>query len=125
MSRAGSFNDFQNVDRKDAEKVLANAAEIQRKASSGALARFASIIPNLISLVYDYLSGRYPNVPWMTIAAISGALLYVLSPIDACPDFIPIAGLLDDAGVLAAVLAFVECDVNAYLEWKCQQVREN
>lgn len=118
-------NDFQNVDRKDAEKVLANADQIQRKASSGALARFASIIPNLISLVYDYVSGRYPNVPWMTIAAISGALLYILSPIDASPDFIPVAGLADDAGVLAAVLGFVKRGVDTYLQWKSQQANQN
>ncbi len=34
------------------------------------------------------------------------ALVYVASPIDLVPDFIPIVGWLDDAGVVALVAAF-------------------
>lgn len=34
-------------------------------------------------------------------------LLYVLSPLDLIPDFIPIIGYIDDAMVVAACLALV------------------
>lgn len=34
-----------------------------------------------------------------------GALLYLISPIDAIPDMIPILGLTDDVGIIAYVLA--------------------
>lgn len=33
------------------------------------------------------------------------ALVYLISPIDAVPDFIPVLGLLDDAGVILATVA--------------------
>lgn len=38
---------------------------------------------------------------------ILGALLYLISPIDAIPDVIPVVGWLDDIGVATAVLAFL------------------
>jgi uncharacterized membrane protein YkvA (DUF1232 family) len=38
---------------------------------------------------------------------ILGALLYLISPIDAIPDLIPVVGWLDDIGVATAVLAFL------------------
>lgn len=40
------------------------------------------------------------------IKALSiGALLYLISPIDAIPDMIPILGLTDDVGIIAYVIA--------------------
>ena len=40
-------------------------------------------------------------------ATILGALGYLISPIDAIPDFIPVAGFSDDLGVLAAAIAAI------------------
>lgn len=35
------------------------------------------------------------------IAIVLGCLLYVVSPIDLAPDFLPVIGQLDDLGVIA------------------------
>ncbi len=44
--------------------------------------------------------------PRMIAAIIAG--LYTISPIDAMPDFIPVLGQMDDAGVIAlAVIAML------------------
>ncbi len=40
-------------------------------------------------------------------ALVVAALLYLISPIDVVPDFIPFAGWLDDLGVAAMVVNFV------------------
>ena len=48
-----------------------------------------------------------PNLPAKVKATILGALGYLISPIDAIPDFIPIAGFSDDLGVLAAAIAAI------------------
>ena len=45
-------------------------------------------------------------------AIIIGALGYLISPLDAVPDAIPIMGLADDLGVLAFVLKKVWGDVS-------------
>jgi len=39
------------------------------------------------------------DVPWSTKVALGAGLLYIVSPIDAIPDFIPVIGQLEDAMV--------------------------
>jgi len=69
-------------------------------------------------MVRDYLKGNYRSVPWKSIAAIAGALLYVLNPLDVIPDFILAFGFLDDAGVVALCLKMVESDLHRYAAWQ-------
>lgn len=45
----------------------------------------------LIEMIKAATSGEYPLPAW-AIAAIIGAIIYVISPLDAVPDIIPIAG---------------------------------
>ena len=52
---------------------------------------------------------------------MTGALLYVLSPLDVIPDFIPLAGFIDDAAVFGFVLAFAKDDLVRYREWRKMQ----
>lgn len=75
-------------------------------------------IMNILAMLRDYTSGAYTEVPWRVIAALTGAVVYVFSPIDLVPDLIPIFGFADDATVFAAVLSFARIDINAYLSWK-------
>lgn len=69
-------------------------------------------------MVGDYFSGEYTEVPFGTIAGIIGTLLYVLSPIDLIPDFIPFLGLVDDAAMVGFCLACVHSDIDRYREWQ-------
>ncbi len=43
---------------------------------------------------------RDPRVPLWTKAVALGVALYILSPLDLIPDFIPVLGELDDVAVL-------------------------
>ena len=52
------------------------------------------------------------------IAALLATFGYVISPIDAVPDVIPVAGLADDAGMLAIVVAALAVEIAAFREWE-------
>lgn len=65
----------------------------------------ATLLPNLIVLFRGLL--RDPRVPRGSKALLWFAIVWVVSPIDLIPEFIPIAGPLDDAIVAALVLRHV------------------
>jgi uncharacterized membrane protein YkvA (DUF1232 family) len=72
----------------------------------------------LVSVLCDYLTGDYREIPFSSIAAVAAAILYFVSPIDAIPDFIPVLGYVDDAAVLALCLKMVHKDMEKYEQWK-------
>ena len=80
-----------------------------------------SMIPVMISLVKNYVQGKYTTVPYGTILAVLSALVYFLSPIDIIPDFIPRAGYLDDMAVLGLCMNMVSIDIETYEKWRQAQ----
>ena len=107
-----------NVSEDDVSGVLDKEDEILGKANGGPLEKFAQKMKLLFSVVKDYANGSYREVPWLTIAAIVGSLIYVFSPIDLIPDFIPVLGLTDDAAVIGLCLAGIAGDLAKYQAWK-------
>ncbi|MCM0614145.1 DUF1232 domain-containing protein [Marinobacter sediminum] len=111
-----------NVHSADLEKLLDRQRAIEDKVkNSGKLKRFSADIHLMFSMIRDYWYGNYRSVPWKTIAAVAGALLYVLNPLDVIPDIILGFGFLDDAGVVAFCLKMVESDLHRYAAWKEQE----
>ncbi|WP_373713853.1 YkvA family protein [Streptococcus sp.] len=50
-------------------------------------------------------------------------MIYFFSPIDALPDFILGAGLLDDAFVLNACLKLIKSDVDDFRSWQVSHTK--
>ena len=71
----------------------------------------------LWALLKDYYNKVYPNAPWKLVAAIGFAVAYLVSPLDVIPDFIPVAGFIDDASVFALVVKGFESDITDYKNW--------
>jgi uncharacterized membrane protein YkvA (DUF1232 family) len=65
----------------------------------------ATLIPNLVVLFKGLL--RDPAVPRSSKVLLGLAVLWLVSPIDLVPEFVPVAGPLDDAIVAALVLRHV------------------
>src|SRR4051794_21316946 len=63
---------------------------------------FATLIPDCIVLVGRLV--RDPQVPRRRKALLLALAGYLVMPFDLVPDFIPVAGQLDDAVVVALVL---------------------
>ncbi|PVY76797.1 uncharacterized membrane protein YkvA (DUF1232 family) [Tamilnaduibacter salinus] len=106
----------------DLGAVLEKQADIERKVqNSGRLERFSGDIRLMFDMVRDYWQGHYREIPWKSIAAVAGALVYVLNPLDLIPDLIIGFGFIDDAGVVAACLKLVESDLHRYAAWRAHR----
>jgi uncharacterized membrane protein YkvA (DUF1232 family) len=82
---------------------------------------WARIIKNLrifVALVWDLLRGRYTGVSWRFVIALVLFTLYLVLPLDAVNDAIPLLGQLDDTLVFLFLLYLVEKDLVAYQRWR-------
>ena len=68
------------------------------------IGKIADDIATSIDLIKDFINGRYRRVPTRVIVSTFAGILYILSPIDLIPDFIPFFGWLDDAFVFTLIL---------------------
>lgn len=63
------------------------------------------LIPDLVRLVRALLADS--STPRSARLALAGLLVYLLSPLDLIPDFVPVIGAVDDLIVAAVVLRWV------------------
>lgn len=104
---------------KDKDKIDHFLERLERKLSTIPIGgKYLADIPVLIMLIRAYVNKEYIEIPIGSIIAILSALIYVLSPVDLIPDFIPGVGYLDDAAVIAVAYKLVHDDVVEYKEWK-------
>lgn len=122
-NRHGIDEDFvrrkaDNIGEEDVRKAVRSSGKIRGKvAGGGPLRRFLEDVRVMCAMLRDYWRGEYREVPWWAISAVTFALLYVLNPLDIVPDMIPWVGLIDDAAVVAACLALVGEQLEAYQRW--------
>ena len=101
------------VDKGDEIKVLFKRVRV--------LAKYFNDLCEIFNLLRDRVTGVYKETPWTTIAALTGALIYVLSPIDIILDFIPGIGFLDDAIVIGLAIKLAQPDLEKYRAWKASR----
>lgn len=112
---------FDNAEKilKDEQKMERFLQKLEKKLKVIPLAGDTlAMVPIMISLIKSYIDKEYTEIPLGTIIAVISALAYVISPTDIVPDFIPGAGYIDDAAVVAACLKLVGSDIEEYQEWR-------
>jgi len=62
--------------------------------------------------------GKYPELPRSQVLMWAVALVYLVSPIDVLPEFLPVIGVTDDAGVLVWLLSSLSVASGSYLRWE-------
>ena len=77
-----------------------------------------------IRIINAYTSKEYTYVPWKTICLLVAGLIYFIYPIDLIPDFIPIAGIIDDVALIAWIYESIKEDIDNFLKWEKNVVQE-
>jgi len=71
----------------------------------------------MVRLVQAWMKGDYRDVPWRSLIAAVGAILYFLNPFDLIPDFL-IGGYADDILVIGWAVAFIRKDLKKFESWE-------
>ena len=69
-------------------------------------------------------TGNYKDYNVLNLTVIVGALVYVLTPVDALPDWMPVAGLLDDTAILLWATHEFADELDRYRFFLKRQARE-
>jgi uncharacterized membrane protein YkvA (DUF1232 family) len=70
-----------------------------------ALGQLLRVVPDALRLTRNLLSDR--SVPLGVRVALVGLLIWLVSPVDLIPEFVPVLGPLDDVVVAVLVLRYV------------------
>lgn len=84
----------------------------------GLWARILRNLRLLAALIWDLLRGRYKGVSWRFVIALALFTLYLVLPVDAIYDAIPLLGQLDDTLLFFLVLYLLEKDLVIYQQWR-------
>lgn len=97
-----------SISQKDFDRAEVKAANLNERASDFKL---------LIAMGRDTLSGRYKMNKW-NLSVIIGTVIYVLSPLDAIPDVIPVLGWIDDLTIVGYAIGKLSTEMRKYKAFK-------
>lgn len=117
------FESFKNKEYSEdfLNDVFEKEDAINKKMDAAKLKAFADDVKLFFSMLKDFFTKKYTDVPVATIMSVAGTLLYVFLPIDIIPDFIPGIGFIDDAAMIALCLRMAKLDLEKYKAWKESQ----
>jgi len=106
------------------ERILALLRRFQQEAKPEDIAKIDNNIERMrqgaIEQIWPKIQAlvkmiRDPKAAWASKTLAIGALIYLISPLDAVPDIIPGLGLADDAAVIIAVFTTLAYQLDKYL----------
>ena len=72
-----------------------------------------------------FFAASQPQTPAWAKTVIYSALVYLVLPVDAIPDFIPITGYVDDFSTIVAALSTVAMYINDDVRQQARQTVEH
>lgn len=105
---------------KDKKKSLNLLNEALQKANThrSTLGQTWEKLQLLFEVFRDWINGSYKEMPTRSLLMIVLGIIYFVSPVDGIFDYIPFAGLVDDAAVAGFVISQVSADLEQYKLWK-------
>lgn len=89
-----------------------------RKSKDSKFQQLLDVMLTVVRLVRSYASGEYRQISTKTIISGLAVLLYVLSPIDIVPDFIPVVGFLDDLSLISWFVGSFHTEIIRFRDWE-------
>ena len=80
----------------------------------------APVLKDLLLLYYyvqDIVNGRYKKYNMAKMILIVALLIYIVTPFDIIPDWLPGVGFLDDVALLGYVMRLVNSELQDYYRW--------
>ncbi len=121
---ADAFARPKGADRARAQALLEGAAAMSEEEVAEAtrlierdfVAKLVRLLGRLApEVVVNLLSGYFaltdPRTPFAAKAGLAAMILYFVNPFDVMPDAVPLVGLLDDVGLLAAAWGYLRGNV--------------
>ena len=110
-------------DPNKAKKLLDDAVKKTKnyEKNRGPLAEVWSYMTALFRLLRAYIRKDYRDIPWGPIVLVIVAIIYFVSPIDLISDILPGIGLIDDAAIIAFVVAQIKADLDNFLAWEVEK----
>lgn len=100
--------------------ILNEAADklASKESKTNKFSQLFEVALTLVRMVRSYISGEYREIPTSTIVTGLAVLLYVLSPIDLVPDFIPVLGFLDDLSLVSWFVGKFHVEITRFRVWE-------
>ena len=105
---------------KELLRLLTLAERQLAKIEAGPLTPLKKDLQTLLRMLQAYGEGRYRNVSKKNLALAGLGLLYLVSPLDLLPDFIP-GGFADDAAVIGFIVRKVRTELVGFEAWERDQ----
>ena len=95
--------------------LLKNVLEkVNKEGTSSLLNTISKKLLSLVNLIKYYASGEYRDIETKNLVLILAALIYLVSPIDFIPDFIPVLGFADDIALLTFVYNAMKEEIDKF-----------
>ncbi|MBW8482975.1 YkvA family protein [Actinomadura parmotrematis] len=106
------------MDRKRGAAAAGQAWQIYSEtlpADAPGLWERARAVPRMLKAV---VRGDYKGLSFGTLGLLALGLVYIVSPLDAVPEVIPVAGVADDAGVALWLAAVLVKAAGEFVSWE-------
>lgn len=99
--------------------------EVKSFASRDGLRQVKGDFDDMYHYVKDVSTGRYKGFNMTSLLLIVAAFVYLVTPADLVPDFIPGAGLVDDVSILAWAAKQVVDEIEKYKQWLSPKIHDD
>ncbi len=75
----------------------------------------------LLRLIRALYKKEYKDFPWGSLVKATATIIYLVSPLDLVPDFIPFVGMMDDFALISWTIGSLTDDINDFENWEQAQ----